>query len=371
MVIYSYDNGETWERKVYYHHPGINTTFDTWYMYPRWVSALWGHDGELCLAYEFNGSTGEPGSGSYYPSLGGVAFWSETMPYADTETHAVYGYDPTNPKPVVAGEPFVMDSGYMFSDIYAAWPYWSDQSWDNPAYFGYLTPLDENGDWESWAVAETFNIEDFSLHGSYNGGSVCMPVLCAVPGTDGMGLVAVYSFMDEHNTDEAGNFFFKLMAAYSEDGGRTWGTPVHITNDFMLTYNEHVYNQAAIVGNTLIVASQTDGMTGTFVQSDDTDWTDNYYVGLTYNLMELFGIDGVEEAPVSNNTQISVYPNPANGQVSVTLNNSAEVTVYNIMGQTVMTVEGHSGVNTLDISNLTSGIYFINAGNDTQKFVVK
>ena len=32
MVIYSYDDGETWERKVFYHHPGINTTFDTWFM---------------------------------------------------------------------------------------------------------------------------------------------------------------------------------------------------------------------------------------------------------------------------------------------------------------------------------------------------
>jgi hypothetical protein len=71
MVLYSYDDGETWERKVYYHHPGVHTTFDDWFMYPRWVSAQWGLGGELMIAYEFNGSTGEPGSGSYYPALGG------------------------------------------------------------------------------------------------------------------------------------------------------------------------------------------------------------------------------------------------------------------------------------------------------------
>ena len=75
MVIYSYDNGETWERKVYYHHPGINTTYDTWFMYPRYVSAQWASNGELRMAYEFNGTTGEPGSGSYYPGIGGVAFY--------------------------------------------------------------------------------------------------------------------------------------------------------------------------------------------------------------------------------------------------------------------------------------------------------
>ena len=41
MVLYSYDDGTTWERKVFYHHPGINTTFASWFMYPRYTSAQW------------------------------------------------------------------------------------------------------------------------------------------------------------------------------------------------------------------------------------------------------------------------------------------------------------------------------------------
>ena len=367
MVLYSYDDGETWERKVYYHHPGVHTTFDDWFMYPRWVSAQWGLGGELMIAYEFNGSTGEPGSGSYYPALGGVAFWSETLPYVG-EGYG-YGYDPTNPMPPTTGQPFILDSAYMFEDIYAAWPRWSDQTWDNPAYFGYLAPLDDNGNWQSWDDAEEFLIEDFTLHGSYNGGISVMPVLCTVPGTDGWDMVAVWSMMDEHNTDEAGNYFFKLFAAYSGDRGRTWSTPVHLTNDFMLSLTEHVYNQAVVMGNTLIVATQTDGKTGTFVQDDDDLGEDNFYSGYTFDLNELF--EGVGISEIEHNTQISVYPNPAVNQISVTLNKNAEMTVYNIMGQAVMTVEGHAGANTIDISNLNSGIYFISAGNDTQKFIVK
>ena len=374
MVLYSYDNGETWERKVYYKHPGPNTDMtDHMVAYPRWVSAQWGRGGELCLAYEFNGTTGTPGSGSYYPSIGGVSYWSESMPYRSTE-YAQFGYDPNNANAPVNGQPFVMDSAYVYQDIYASWPLFSDGTHQDgmlPEYFGYLCALTDDGEFESWDVATEWNIDDRGLHGSYNGGCVCMPVLCILPGTGGWDMVAIYSMMDENHTDEAANFYFKLFGAYSGDGGMTWTDPVHITNDFMLTYNEYVYNQATVIGQTLVIASQVDGMTGTFVQSDDTDAFDNYYQGLTFDLKDLFPNANVGVQEIEHNNYISVYPNPAVDQLNITLNKNAEVTVYNIMGQAVMTMEGRAGVNTLDISNLTSGIYFINAGNDTQKFIVK
>ena len=373
MVIYSYDNGETWERKVFYHHPGVHATFDTWFMYPRWTSAVWGIDGELCLAYEFNGSKDEPGSGSYYPGIGGVAFWSENMPYyGDGSSFAEWGSDPTNPMPPTPGQPFIMDSAYMFEDVYASWWLWSDATHEMwPEYMGYLPALTEDGEVEPDPYnVEEFNIEDRSLHGSYNSGCVAMPVLCKLPDSD-FDLVAVWSAMDENMTDGAGNYYYKLFASYSGDGGRTWAPQVHITNDFMLQYTEHVYTQAAVIGQTLIVACQTDGQTGTFVQNDDEDWTDNLYSGYTYDLKELFPNAGVGVPEIEHNTHVSVYPNPAVDQLNITLNKNAEVTVYNIMGQTVMTMEGRAGANVLDISSLNSGIYFVNAGNDTQKFVVK
>ena len=371
MVIYSDDNGQTWERKVFWHHPGINTTFDDWFMYPRWSSAEWGIGGDLCVAFEFNGSSGEPASGSYYPALGGVGFWAEYLPYAGAAGVAANGYDPTNPSAPVPGNPFIMDSAYMFNDIYAAWPRWSDQTYDNPYYFGYLCPIDEFGNVQSWEEAEEFNIEDFSLHGKYNCGCAAMPTLCKLPSSD-YDLVVVWSAMDENNTEaETGNFYFKLFASYSGDGGHNWSPQVHLTNDFMLTYTEHVYTQAAVVGNTLVVACQADGATGTFVQSDENNALDNLYQGYTFDLNELFPEAGVGMPEVDNNTQISLYPNPAENNLNVTLNKSAEITVYNIMGQVVMNQQGNAGVNRLDISNLNSGVYFLSAGSDTQKFVVK
>jgi hypothetical protein len=41
------------------------------------------------------------------------------------------------------------------------------------------------------------------------------------------------------------------------------------------------------------------------------------------------------------------------------------------MGQKVSSQHGVAGLNSVNVSNLSSGVYFINAGNDTQKFVVK
>ena len=371
FVLRSYDNGETWEKTTFWHHPGITTTFDTWFMYPRWTSAQWGVDGELCVAYEFNGSTGEPGSGSYYPGIGGVAFWSENMPYHG-ESLPEWGCDPTNPKPMAPGQPFIMDSAYMFQDIYASWWLWSDAThpmWDE--YIGYLPALTDDGEVEPdpYNVME-FNIDDRSLHGAYNSGCVAMPVLVKVPGSD-FDMVAVWSAMDENNMDGAGNYYYKLFASYTGDGGRTWEPQIHITNDFMYQYNECVYPQAAVIGTTLIVAAQMDGETGTFVQSDDADASNNYYQGLTFELTDLFPGAGVGVQEVSHNTHMSLYPNPAVEQLNVTLSQDADIVIYNIMGQNVMNVEGHAGANSINISNLNAGVYFISAGSDTQKFIVK
>ena len=41
------------------------------------------------------------------------------------------------------------------------------------------------------------------------------------------------------------------------------------------------------------------------------------------------------------------------------------------MGQNVLNMQGVKGVNQINISDLTSGVYFISAGNVTQKFIVK
>jgi hypothetical protein len=67
----------------------------------------------------------------------------------------------------------------------------------------------------------------------------------------------------------------------------------------------------------------------------------------------LFNVDGNEL------TKLSIYPNPANDFVSIKLDESNEILVVDLQGKKVLRQVGQIGVNTLDLSTLSRGTYFI------------
>lgn len=365
-VIYSEDDGETWDEVVYYAHPGYDQDFtDITFIYPRWVSAQWDSNMKLHIVYEFNGSTGVPGSGSYYPGLGGVAYWSELMPLNPNAFAVGIAGE--------AGQPFVMDSTYLNQDIFSSWYLYSDCSHNNEMfdeYIGFLPALDENDqpimkyeDITEWAI------EDMTLHGAYNSGVCAMPVLCVDPFSNEM--VAVWVAMNEHNKDGNGNHFYRLFAAYSDDFGATWSDQKQITTDFMFQLSEFTYPQAVLRNGQLIIAVQMDEETGTYVQGDESNSGNNLYYGLTFNINDIFGGTADVNEVIDNNTTMRVYPSPATEKLNVTLSNNSRIVIYNITGQVINTIDGQAGVNTINVSSLSSGVYFISAGNHTQKFIIK
>ena len=103
---------------------------------------------------------------------------------------------------------------------------------------------------------------------------------------------------------------------------------------------------------------------------DDSDPTDNLYQGLTFNIDDLWGFDATQDKPV-NNTQMTIWPNPVENRMNVTLNQDGEVVIYNLTGQVVSRFNGHAGANSVDVTSLNSGVYFITSGTATQKFIVK
>lgn len=76
---------------------------------------------------------------------------------------------------------------------------------------------------------------------------------------------------------------------------------------------------------------------------------------------------GIDEV---NDINVSLYPNPTTGKLNVNAEGAQEINVLDINGRVVMTA---NNTNTIDLSNLSNGCYFVrvitNAGVSTQKIV--
>ena len=71
---------------------------------------------------------------------------------------------------------------------------------------------------------------------------------------------------------------------------------------------------------------------------------------------------GVMSVGVGENSaeSIAVYPNPAKGYFTLAATQNGQVNLFDVSGRVVMNANVVAGNNTLDIENLTTGIYFVN-----------
>ena len=74
----------------------------------------------------------------------------------------------------------------------------------------------------------------------------------------------------------------------------------------------------------------------------------------------------IEESSVDG---INVYPNPTNGTITISGNQTGEYQIANIMGQTLMTGRIDTEKQQINVSALPAGVYFININGKTMKFV--
>lgn len=367
-AVISEDNGDTWSERVFWQHPGLLEDFtNTWFMYPRWTSAAFDANDNLCVAYEYNGQTGTAGNGSYYPAIGGIGYWSEVLPKNEMCLGGIGE----------VGGPFVMDSTYIIQDIYGSAWFWSDANHDPlPEYLGQLEIVDEFGIVQPrdgagyWPSSDTWK-----EHGSYNGGVIEFASMFYDKSNN-----HVYAFWstiagDEENMyydSESLKHYFRVFCNMSPNGGRTWEGTKQVITDFMSSYDEMVYGQVIpfiyndAEGDYLWYCYQKDGAPGTVVigGDGDSDPDDNLYCAVKVYLNFMY--DDVEESTVEAPTTMKVYPNPANGTFTMELNQESDVNIYNVAGQLVKTYKSVKNLNV----NLEAGVYFVQAGNQTQKVVV-
>ncbi|CAN5517042.1 hypothetical protein BH11BAC1_BH11BAC1_00320 [soil metagenome] len=96
----------------------------------------------------------------------------------------------------------------------------------------------------------------------------------------------------------------------------------------------------------------------------------NYYIGWhvtqqdSATSLKLDDIDiyysGPNSLPVINSAALTIYPNPTSGMVSIRgIHELTEITVYDMLGNVVLVQSATSGVQVLDLSSQTQGVYSV------------
>ena len=95
---------------------------------------------------------------------------------------------------------------------------------------------------------------------------------------------------------------------------------------------------------------------------------DNASCTVTSNCITLNNV-GIESL---NQNNWKVYPNPTNEHLTIELDENTSIQILDVFGKIVQTETLNSGKNTIDVSTLTSGVYFIQTESAaTLKFVKK
>lgn len=99
-------------------------------------------------------------------------------------------------------------------------------------------------------------------------------------------------------------------------------------------------------------------------------WVTSFGNGMKMGMMTANGVSEFSEE------EFSVYPNPASSIVNITVSpgvliGTKQYHLFNAYGQTIGNFEIVNGVNQIDVSNLTNGIYFLKIGNTAKKIVIQ
>lgn len=87
----------------------------------------------------------------------------------------------------------------------------------------------------------------------------------------------------------------------------------------------------------------------------------------TGNILVVVGIDELSD----RNKPVMIYPNPAFSHVNIAISKQSVVEIFDAMGRELLHAQVIQGNNTVDISFIPDGIYFIRIINDDQLFLDK
>ncbi len=208
-------------------------------------------------------------------------------------------------------------------------------------------------------------------------------------GTGGTGAIT-YTWMpgsistNTYTATPTTNSTYTLMAS---DANGCAGTPV-ITN---VTVNS-LPTISAVTNNTLLCVGQTatlsvSGSATTYTWSTTENTTS---VAVSPTVQTTYTVSGTDAngcentttvtqdvstctgiATLTNEASINVYPNPNKGVFVVELTSASKVNVMNALGQVVISETFEAGKHTVNINNLSKGVYFVKVMTNNKQQIIK
>lgn len=158
--------------------------------------------------------------------------------------------------------------------------------------------------------------------------------------------------MENVTFNETGTFDRYGFYTVTHDG--TTDTAVYVTSNFDNIKGQDVPTDAVnIIGVNMRTAAYSNGYQSPRLPS-------RYYI----LPRELAPVTGISE---NGKTLVSVYPNPTTDNVTLNIGGEATtVSVYNVMGTLVSTQSVSYGANTVNMSSMPAGVYFLRITNGNE-----
>jgi len=373
FVLRSLDNGDTWESIKFFDSPiqGHLTPEeygDSVYV-PNVGCLALDNNGKIHVAFSMicakNGDA--PGGYSYWPWAWAqfLSYWNEDMPMMNGDEE----YNIRVIPPLLMGFP-------RYDGDYFDW----DQSTDDQLYvkstipkwpvIGYFTPVMDDHKYTFLDDAQEWAGSSYRQAGMFSFPQMAFDV--------NNKLHLVYLGLLDGKGEDDRWFRHPFYTTYSNDESKTWTQTEYFISDLDYIDKEFAYPVLAGLGNDkMYLMTMVDDHAGLHIPAGQGAPSDhgpmtNYFTGISLAPVPTTSIPEIEKTSIA----MTLIPNPAvSGQTKVIFEGKGNITVYNMLGQTVYHAENVVREKEISLSNLTTGVYFVTvrSGNAmaTQKLVVK
>jgi hypothetical protein len=246
------------------------------------------------------------------------------------------------------------------------------------------------GVWSSLNNAATINGTGL-VRGTFGGGSVPAIIKYTVTNTSGCtgfttynivvnpipGVPSIQYAAGTPNPQNGPGGTFCLNKAGVPNHFTVVGSPNSVNSNGAGSWNSSNNNVFSITGGGVITLVAPGTATVTYTYTDANFCSNSRSV--TFTVAPCSVARGVSaEHIVPNNSEFTMYPNPARSTVSLQVEKlvgSGTIVVTDLYGKQVKTQSLSMGTNTVDISNLAKGFYLVSTiteqGKTTKKFVVE